>query len=138
MQQPRTLEEYEFRDFEEDVFVFSSLAYLIEIVKISATLLGLASLQPKDREGAISSAGTMLITWKLHLPREKQSVMKENGEVDHILFQAHILLQRYWNILRGNPNIIFLGTSFHTANPPQFAHRYPLAYFTPISDTWWV
>jgi hypothetical protein len=35
----------------------------------------------------------MLVTWKLHLPREKQGVVDKNEEVDEVLFQAHNLFQ---------------------------------------------
>jgi F0F1-type ATP synthase gamma subunit len=44
-------------------------------------------------ESATANADAMLVNWKLHLPREKQSVIDKNEEIDEILFQAHNLLQ---------------------------------------------
>jgi hypothetical protein len=46
-------------------------------------------------ETSINNADAMLVNWKLHLPREKQSVIDKNEEVDEMLFQAQSLLQMY-------------------------------------------
>ncbi|KAA8651774.1 uncharacterized protein ATNIH1004_000670 [Aspergillus tanneri] len=83
----RTFEQYEIRDFEDKVPVFSSFTYLIDLVKIAHSVL-----HPReDRNTAATNADTMLIAWKLNLPLEKHSVVKEDGGVDHILFHCHVL-----------------------------------------------
>ncbi|KAH8596573.1 hypothetical protein B0O99DRAFT_660909 [Bisporella sp. PMI_857] len=90
---PHTLSEYETRDFEDDEPVFSSFTYLIDICRISGTILGLQNLGIKDLEPAVANADAMLVNWKLHLPREKQGVVDRNEDVDEVLFQAHNMLQ---------------------------------------------
>lgn len=39
-----------------------------------------------------SSADTELLNWKLHLPVSKRELTKENGQVDDVLFQAHMVV----------------------------------------------
>ncbi|KAK0115461.1 hypothetical protein ONS96_013917 [Cadophora gregata f. sp. sojae] len=89
----RTLEEYENRDFLEDEPVFSSFTYLIDLTRISGSLLGFDRLPPGDVELAVNNADAMLVNWKLHLPREKQGVVDKNEELDEILFFAQHQLQ---------------------------------------------
>jgi hypothetical protein len=91
---PKTLTDYESRDFEDDIPVFSSFIYLIDLVRISGYLYSLESDPTQDLEGAVKNADHMLLSWRLCLPREKQGVVGSDGEVDEILFQAHSLLQR--------------------------------------------
>ncbi|KAG0651387.1 Zinc finger transcription factor 37 [Hyphodiscus hymeniophilus] len=90
---PRTLSDYEARDFEDEEPVFSSFAYLIDLIRISGTILGIERLDGEDLEAAAANADARLVNWKLHLPREKQGVIDRNEEADEILFQAHNLLQ---------------------------------------------
>lgn len=90
---PRTLSEYEGRDFEDEEQVFSSFTYLIDVSRIAGSLLGLDNLRGKNVEPAVANADAMLVNWKLHLPREKQGVVDKNEDVDELLFQAHNLLQ---------------------------------------------
>ncbi|KAA8645275.1 fungal specific transcription factor domain-containing protein [Aspergillus tanneri] len=90
---PRSFEEYEIRDFEDKVPVFSSFAYFIDLVKIAASFSSVPYLDGKDREAAVENADTKLIAWKSHLPREKQSIVKANGEIDYILFHSYVLWQ---------------------------------------------
>ena len=90
---PRTMSEYESRDFEDIEPVFSSFTYLIDLVRISGSILGIDSLNSKDMEPAVADADAMLVNWMLHLPREKQGVVDRNEHVDEILFQAQNLLQ---------------------------------------------
>ena len=73
--------------------MFSSFTYLIDISRISGSLLGLDKLRAKELELAVTNADAMLVNWKLHLPREKQGVVDRNEEVDELLFQAHNMLQ---------------------------------------------
>lgn len=89
----RTLSEYEARDFEDEEPVFSSFTYLIDLTRITGSILGIEHVNGKDLETAVAYADAMLVNWKLHLPKEKQGVVDRNEEVDEILFAAHNLLQ---------------------------------------------
>lgn len=89
----KTFDQYEIRDFEDETPVFSSLTYLIDLIRISGSLLSLDTMPSEFLESATSNADAMLINWKLHLPREKQSVIDKNEEVDEVLFQAQFFYQ---------------------------------------------
>ncbi|QSZ37463.1 hypothetical protein DSL72_008561 [Monilinia vaccinii-corymbosi] len=90
---PRTLSEYDSRDFEDDLPTFSSFTYLIDLVRIIGTILSINDITGKHLEPAVINADAMLVNWKLHLPVEKQGVVDKNEEVDELLFQAQNLLQ---------------------------------------------
>ncbi|ESZ96962.1 hypothetical protein SBOR_2644 [Sclerotinia borealis F-4128] len=91
--QPRTLSEYDSRDFEDELPIFSSFTYLIDLIRIIGTVLSINNITGKNLESAVTNADAMLVNWKLHLPVEKQGVVDKNEEVDELLFQAQNLLQ---------------------------------------------
>ncbi|TGO36565.1 hypothetical protein BHYA_0121g00260 [Botrytis hyacinthi] len=90
---PRTLSDYDSRDFEDEIPVFSSFTYLIDLVRIVSTILSINDVTGKNLESAVTNADAMLVNWKLHLPVEKQGVVDKHEEVDELLFQAQNLLQ---------------------------------------------
>ncbi|KAJ8066195.1 hypothetical protein OCU04_005281 [Sclerotinia nivalis] len=90
---PRALSEYDSRDFEDEIPIFSSFTYLIDLVRIIGTILSIHDIIGKNLESAVTNADAMLVNWKLHLPVEKQGVVDKNEEVDELLFQAQNLLQ---------------------------------------------
>jgi hypothetical protein len=89
----RTLEEYDARDLEEEMPTFSSFTYFIDLCRIVGVILGIDQGPSKNMEVAVANTDAMLVTWKLHLPREKQGIADKNEEVDELLFQAHNLVE---------------------------------------------
>ncbi|KAL2063745.1 hypothetical protein VTL71DRAFT_5550 [Oculimacula yallundae] len=89
----RTLREYESRDFQDEEPIFSSFTYLIDLTRVTGSLLGFDRLPPGEIENAVNNADAKLMNWKLHLPREKQGVVDKNEEIDEILFFAQHQLQ---------------------------------------------
>ncbi|KAF7960665.1 hypothetical protein EAE96_000339 [Botrytis aclada] len=90
---PRTLSDYDSRDFEDEIPVFSSFTYLIDLIRIIGTILSINDITGKNLEPAVTNADAMLVNWRLHLPVEKQGVVDKHEEVDELLFQAQNLLQ---------------------------------------------
>lgn len=41
-------------------------------------------------DAIIDDADGRLVNWKFHLPEDKRDILRENGEVDEPLFQAHM------------------------------------------------
>jgi len=92
-----TLSRLDVADFEDHAPVFSSLAYLINLVRTSRSVKKLVE-QPRDRlDRTIVRANALLMNWKLHLPVEKQRVITKSGEIDDIMLQSHILFYRYFS-----------------------------------------
>ncbi|KAL3425417.1 C6 transcription factor [Phlyctema vagabunda] len=90
---PRSLTEYDARDFEDESPVFSSFTYLIDLTRIVGEILYLKDLVGTDLELAVGNADAMLMNWQLHLPKEKRGIIDRNEDVDELLFHAHGLYQ---------------------------------------------
>ena len=41
-------------------------------------------------DAVIDDADGSLVNWMFHLPDEKKDILRTNGEVDEVLFQAHM------------------------------------------------
>lgn len=92
----RTFDDLDSAIFEEVDVTFTSFAYLIAGVRaLSKVLVAMKAIFVNDR--AFSSADTELTNWKLHLPVSKKELIRENGLVDQILFQAHMVVNAYVN-----------------------------------------
>ncbi|OAR00687.1 hypothetical protein LLEC1_06328 [Akanthomyces lecanii] len=92
--EPLSLREWDCREFDEEEKPFSSFAHLIGAIRC-ATLAKEASLKSdprKKRDDVINAADSILDSWLLLLPRTKKQVMLRNGELDELLFQAHLLI----------------------------------------------
>lgn len=90
-----TLSRFDVADFEDHAPVFSSLAYLITLVRTSRSIKRLVEHSRDRLDRAIIRADALLMNWKLHLPLEKQRVATRSGEIDDIMLQSHILFYRY-------------------------------------------
>ncbi|KAI0412910.1 hypothetical protein F5X98DRAFT_391336 [Xylaria grammica] len=86
-----TLAQFDTADFEDDFHVFSSLTYLIALVRIGRSIRRLCERSKDHPTRTVVWADALLMNWKLHLPSDKQQVFTENGEIDDVMFQAHIL-----------------------------------------------
>ncbi|PGH02054.1 hypothetical protein GX51_04866 [Blastomyces parvus] len=89
---PRTLLEYDERQFDAVDAVFSSFTYLIDASRILGTILivGLDEGNPVDPE--VDYADSVLVAWSLHLPDIKKELVTRRGNVDPMLFLAHMLI----------------------------------------------
>lgn len=95
---PKTLEDYETRDFEDEIPVFSSFTYFLGLLRIAAYIWAISALPASQAGDALTNADAMLVSWKLHLPREKQGVNDKNGAIDEIMFRAHYTLHLWVNL----------------------------------------
>jgi hypothetical protein len=92
--EPKTLGEFDSREFSLDETVFSSFAYLIGAVRCTALAI---STVPKaankdDSLRMIQAADSALTGWLLLLPKTQKQVMSKAGEIDELIFQAHMLI----------------------------------------------
>jgi hypothetical protein len=89
---PPTVAQFEGRLFAEEELQFSSFCYRIEAVRLLRRVLALAGASEvhKDQVQAVDNA---LAGWAHHLPPAKADIINFFGEVDEILFQAHLIIQ---------------------------------------------
>ncbi|OKL60650.1 hypothetical protein UA08_04010 [Talaromyces atroroseus] len=110
--EPRTLQEFDCREFSSDNTTFSSFAYLIGAVQCAALAI---STVPKiaakeDSTQVLQAADSSLNAWLLLLPKDRKQVMDKHGKTDELMFQAHLLihvatigLHRPFSDLKFNP-----------------------------------
>lgn len=90
--EPPSMAQFEARIFSEEDLVFSSFCYRIEAVKVLAKVLAISSTQEIEEE-QVQAIETTLAAWPHHLPPGKTSALGITGEMDEMLFQAHMLIQ---------------------------------------------
>jgi hypothetical protein len=91
---PKTLQEFDCREFTSDSTKFSSFAYLIAAVRCAATSISLAPkfAAKEDSMHVIQAVDCSLDGWQLLLPKDHKQVMSKTGEIDELMFQAHLLI----------------------------------------------
>ncbi|OBT71168.1 hypothetical protein VF21_10082 [Pseudogymnoascus sp. 05NY08] len=111
---PPTVARFDNRLFEDDEMLFSSFCYRIEAARILARVLALSGARDvhQDQVQAIDNA---LAGWAHHLPPAKADIIDTFGEVDEILFQAHMIIQ-YASLFLHFPRSNLLSTLAATAN----------------------
>jgi hypothetical protein len=87
---PRTLTDYDNRDFDEDEIIFSSFAYLIDVGRILSSTIAITQLVKDPTDQKLDAADAKIVNWFLYLPKCKQEVIKENRNIDEIMFMAHL------------------------------------------------
>lgn len=90
----KTLADFDCREFTTEDTSFSSFAYLISAVRCAALAI---SISPKvaakeDSADIIHSADSIIDAWPLLLPKERKQIMTKTGDIDEIMFQAHLLI----------------------------------------------
>jgi len=85
------------QDFDDESFngqemVFSSFSYRIAAVRNLGRILSLREIPDSD-EAAIDRVDAHVVNWKLHLPESKQACISGDGQLDEILFQAHMITE---------------------------------------------
>ncbi|KZL75829.1 C6 transcription factor [Colletotrichum tofieldiae] len=110
--QPKTLEDFDYREFNSEDTSFSSFTYLISAVRCAALAISTAPKvsSREDSTHIIQTADSVIEGWSLLLPQDRKQVMTKAGEIDELLFQAHLLinvatigLHRPLSDLRFNP-----------------------------------
>ncbi|KAL1306886.1 hypothetical protein AAFC00_005532 [Neodothiora populina] len=89
---PPTLTEFDMRLFADEEIQFSSFCYRIEAVRILSRVIAIAGTDEVhgDQVQAVDNA---LAGWVHHLPPTKADIINSFGEVDEMLFQAHMIIQ---------------------------------------------
>ncbi|KAK4946531.1 hypothetical protein LTR10_014383 [Elasticomyces elasticus] len=92
--EPKTLQDFDCRDLAPESTSFSSFAYLIGAVRCAALAISTAPkvAASKDSPQIIQAADSVIDGWLLLLPKGRKQVMSKTGEIDELMFQAHLLI----------------------------------------------
>lgn len=85
-----SLQDFDDESFDERDLIYSSFTYRIAAIRnlgrvLSSRQLVLADLSAIDRIDA------HLVNWKLHLPESKKTFISTDGQLDEMIFQAHMI-----------------------------------------------
>lgn len=90
---PRTLDEYDNREFDDADAPFSSYAYLIDAARMNGTCLAAGDVAGKSPIELVKITEANILSWHLHLPTRKRDPVCDDGSVDEVLFRAHMMIQ---------------------------------------------
>ncbi|KAK7455359.1 hypothetical protein Landi51_02562 [Colletotrichum acutatum] len=90
----QSLEEFDLREFASEDTSYSSFAYLIGAVRCAALAISTTPrlVAREDSTRMIEEADSIIDGWSLLLPEDRRHVMSKTGEIDELMFQAHLLV----------------------------------------------
>lgn len=86
------MQEYDDAAFAEDEAEFSSYTYRIDAVRNLGRVLAVARVDIFDT-ATLDAVDSYLVNWRLHLPESKKEFITRDGQMDHMLFQAHMIAE---------------------------------------------
>ncbi|RDW57384.1 hypothetical protein BP5796_12834 [Coleophoma crateriformis] len=91
---PRTLQDFDCREFANGTTSFSSFAYLVGAVRCAmlATSTVRATTNKEASAQVIQAADSIVDGWLLLLPKQRKQVLTKNGQIDELMFQAHLVI----------------------------------------------
>lgn len=84
------MEDFDDRLFTGEPREFSSFAYRVASIRNLGRMMRL----PPDAfmpEMNVDKIETLLSNWRLHLPPSKRDCLNKNGQLDEMMFQAHMI-----------------------------------------------
>ncbi|KAI4716626.1 hypothetical protein E4T48_07184 [Aureobasidium sp. EXF-10727] len=85
-----SLAQFTDRHFAEEEVNFSSSCYRVEAVQILSRVMSIANAEAHPDE--VQAIDNSLAAWSHYVPPEKRDLISNSGEVDELLFQAHMLI----------------------------------------------
>ncbi|OOQ91592.1 putative C6 transcription factor [Penicillium brasilianum] len=88
---PRKILDFKRRIFAPEETVFSSFSYRIEATTILCRALVLSRLRDYHRDH-LQAVENALVSWVNHLPPRKLDIVDSYGNIDEMMFQAHVTI----------------------------------------------
>lgn len=88
---PHTLQDYDDSAFAAEEIAFSSFTYLIDAIRILGKVFEVSRLDAQFEYHAVDVVDSYLVNWRLHLPASKLEIVGNDGRIDEVLFQAHMV-----------------------------------------------
>lgn len=120
----RTWDDYCARELETEGPGYSSFAHLVGAYRSITSALKSIPLLTKPHGSAlvIQEIDTVIDGWLHLLPESKREVMSESGEIDELMFQAHMLVHTYVFICQP----LFTASSLGVIRAPSRSRLSPL------------
>ncbi|KAH1563921.1 hypothetical protein KXW50_004334 [Aspergillus fumigatus] len=93
---PRTLEEYDMREFSGDEREFSSFAEMVGLTRsLDLALAARKDLDLKIITTVCANVDAIHVSWTSLLPASKRTVFRPDGSLDETLFKAHAIIHTW-------------------------------------------
>jgi hypothetical protein len=87
----RTLDDYDNALFLDENAVFPSSTYRIDSIRLLHKVFAASQASPSETH-VVDAADVHLRNWALHLPPNKRKAIDREGNVDEVLFEAHMIV----------------------------------------------
>lgn len=88
---PPTIAQFDDRVFADEDIDFSSYSYRIDAVRILGRVVALSDSVTGQRE-AVESVDARIASWSHHIPESKMELMRADGTIDEMMFQARMII----------------------------------------------
>jgi hypothetical protein len=89
--QAHSIDDFEDESFDGRDFSYSSFTYRIAAIRNLGRIFS-AKQQSSMLDGpAVHRLDAHLVNWRLHLPESKRACISKDGQLDEMLFQAHMI-----------------------------------------------
>ncbi|UPX19157.1 uncharacterized protein EKO05_0009428 [Ascochyta rabiei] len=86
-----TWEEFEHREFADLEVVYSSIAYLFDMGRTITHIMNAFARTGQLSSELVESCDAKIAIWQSLLPSVKKDPMRKNGQVDEVMFMAHMI-----------------------------------------------
>jgi nicotinate-nucleotide pyrophosphorylase (carboxylating) len=86
-----TWQEYDTREFDDVEIVFGSIVYMMDVSNIVGFIMRTFVQTGTFGDGLIAAVDAKVAAWQSLLPACKKDPMRQNGVLDEIMFQAHLM-----------------------------------------------
>ncbi|PBP16701.1 c6 zinc finger domain containing protein [Diplocarpon rosae] len=90
MPHPHSIHDFDDESFDGRDFAYSSYTYRIAAMRNLGRVLQSRQVLPSD-EATMDRVDAHLVNWRLHLPGSKKKLIDAAGQLDEMLFQAHMI-----------------------------------------------
>lgn len=88
---PLTIAQFDHRFFADDEHDFSSFSYRIEAVRILGRVVAIQNML-EGQQDHVEAIDARIASWFHHLPESKAELMRPDGTIDEMMFQANMLI----------------------------------------------
>ena len=90
--EPHSMSLFQGRVFASHEVAFSSFAYRIEAIRLLGTILAVGQTARAEDNDRVEAIDASMTSWLLNLPYSKREVIDQDGRIDEMLFQAHMII----------------------------------------------
>lgn len=93
--EPRSLTDYDNREFDDEEVIYSSFTYFIDAFRILSSMLTIQVEERGPGDRTLASVDAKFVNWLLYLPKSKLELVTKDQKVDETMFLTHIVMNWY-------------------------------------------